>query len=86
MAGRLIRPPYVEPTTSIVYDTNDPEYEGWLTKQSMWLKVSSVVLELHVGLLSGSSPAYGYHMVPRWCWLLSKVTAIPSGLRRVSAA
>lgn len=41
MAGRaqLVRPPYVDPTTNIIYDTDRPEYEGWLTKQSMWLKV-----------------------------------------------
>jgi hypothetical protein len=36
----LARPPYVDPTTNIIYDTDSPEYEGWLTKQSMWLKVS----------------------------------------------
>jgi hypothetical protein len=41
MAGRahLARPPYVDPNTNIIYDTDRPEYEGWLTKQSMWLKV-----------------------------------------------
>jgi hypothetical protein len=40
-AGRshLARPPYVDPNTNIIYDTDNPEYEGWLTKQSMWLKV-----------------------------------------------
>ncbi|KAG7337818.1 PH domain containing protein [Nitzschia inconspicua] len=40
MAGRahLARPPYVDPNTNIIYDTDRPEYEGWLTKQSMWLK------------------------------------------------
>ena len=35
----LARPPYVDPNTNIIYDTDRPEYEGWLTKQSMWLKV-----------------------------------------------
>jgi hypothetical protein len=35
----LARPPYVDPNTNIIYDTDSPEYEGWLTKQSMWLKV-----------------------------------------------
>jgi hypothetical protein len=29
----------VDPNTNIIYDTDSPEYEGWLTKQSMWLKV-----------------------------------------------
>merc|ERR1719491_613042 len=36
--GRLARPPFVDPTTNIIYDTDNAEYEGWLTKQSMWLK------------------------------------------------
>lgn len=36
--SRLIRPPYVDPTTNICYDTDSPEFEGWITKQSMWLK------------------------------------------------
>mmetsp|Transcript_16257 Transcript_16257/g.45068 ORF Transcript_16257/g.45068 Transcript_16257/m.45068 type:complete len:204 (-) Transcript_16257:293-904(-) len=34
----LSRPPYVDPTTNIMYDTDNSEYEGWLTKQSVWLK------------------------------------------------
>jgi len=34
----LMRPPYVDPATNIIYDTDNAEYEGWLTKQSMWLK------------------------------------------------
>jgi len=37
--GRMMRPPFVDPATNIIYDTDNPEYEGWLTKQSMWLKV-----------------------------------------------
>ena len=36
---QLSRPPYVDPNTNIIYDTDQPEYEGFLTKQSMWLKV-----------------------------------------------
>lgn len=36
--SQLARPPYVDPTTNIIYDTDNPEYQGWLTKQSMWLK------------------------------------------------
>mmetsp|Transcript_22517 Transcript_22517/g.31755 ORF Transcript_22517/g.31755 Transcript_22517/m.31755 type:complete len:166 (+) Transcript_22517:149-646(+) len=32
------RAPYVDPNTQIVYQVNDAEVEGWLTKQSMWLK------------------------------------------------
>ena len=40
------RPPFVDPDTNIVYDTSNAEYEGWLTKQSAWLKVcvSSIFL------------------------------------------
>ena len=37
--SRLHRPPYVDPATNICYDTTESDYEGWLTKQSMWLKV-----------------------------------------------
>jgi hypothetical protein len=29
----------VDPNTNIIYDTDNPEYAGFLTKQSMWLKV-----------------------------------------------
>jgi hypothetical protein len=36
---RIVRPPYVDPQTTIIYDTDNAEYEGWLTKQSTWLKV-----------------------------------------------
>jgi hypothetical protein len=36
---RIMRPPYVDPNTNIIYDTDNPEYEGWLTKQSSWIKV-----------------------------------------------
>jgi hypothetical protein len=32
------RPPYVDPATGKSYDTSNPTTEGWLTKQSMWLK------------------------------------------------
>ncbi|GKY99181.1 hypothetical protein MPSEU_000873500 [Mayamaea pseudoterrestris] len=35
---RIMRPPYVDPTTNIIYDTDNAEYEGWLTKQSSWIK------------------------------------------------
>ena len=38
---QMARPPYVDPTTNIIYDTDNPEYQGYLTKQSMWLKVSN---------------------------------------------
>ncbi|KAI2506314.1 hypothetical protein MHU86_8144 [Fragilaria crotonensis] len=39
MSGmRLMRPHFVDPQTNIVYDTNSADYEGWLTKQSSWLK------------------------------------------------
>jgi hypothetical protein len=36
---RLARPPFVDPNTNIIYDTDNPEFQGYLTKQSMWLKV-----------------------------------------------
>ncbi len=32
------RPPYIDPTTGKSYDTTNPKNEGWLTKQSLWLK------------------------------------------------
>eukprot|EP00978_Attheya_sp_CCMP212_P000656 scaffold1307_cov30-Attheya_sp.AAC.2 len=38
----LVRPPYVDPTTNICYDTDSADYQGWLTKQSMWLKGSKL--------------------------------------------
>jgi len=37
-ARQLARPPYVDPNTNIIYECDNPEYQGWLTKQSMWLK------------------------------------------------
>jgi hypothetical protein len=40
------RPPFVDPDTNIVYDVNDPDYEGWLFKQSQWLKVLNFLLFL----------------------------------------
>lgn len=38
--SRLARPHWVDPTSNIIYDTNNADFEGWLTKQSMWLKVN----------------------------------------------
>lgn len=32
------RPQYRDPKTNDTYDTNNPNFEGWLTKQSVWLK------------------------------------------------
>lgn len=32
------RPPYVDPATGQKYDTSNSNFEGWLTKQSAWLK------------------------------------------------
>ena len=32
------RPPYFDPTTGMRYDTSNGSFEGWLTKQSEWLK------------------------------------------------
>jgi len=37
--SRLARPPYIDTTTGIAYDTDKAEFEGYLTKQSMWLRV-----------------------------------------------
>eukprot|EP00970_Alexandrium_tamarense_P012120 scaffold2748_cov193-Alexandrium_tamarense.AAC.28 len=36
--SRLMRPPYIDPDTGVAYDTDKGEYEGYLTKQSMWLR------------------------------------------------
>ena len=32
------RPPYFDPNTGTRYETTSPTVEGWLTKQSVWLK------------------------------------------------
>ena len=40
--SRLARPPYIDTTTGIAYDTDKAEFEGYLTKQSMWLRVRIV--------------------------------------------
>jgi hypothetical protein len=57
MSGiRLMRPHYVDPQSNIVYDTNNADFEGWLTKQSAWLKVSTdffqndVIFAMHFSL------------------------------------
>jgi hypothetical protein len=39
---RLMRPHFVDPQTNIVYDTNSADFEGYLTKQSTWLKVCTL--------------------------------------------
>mmetsp|Transcript_25006 Transcript_25006/g.45222 ORF Transcript_25006/g.45222 Transcript_25006/m.45222 type:complete len:166 (-) Transcript_25006:694-1191(-) len=36
--SRLTRPPFIDPTTGIAYDTANSEFEGYLAKQSMWLR------------------------------------------------
>lgn len=41
--GRLIRPPFIDPATGIAYDTSNSEFEGYLTKQSLWLRVGFIV-------------------------------------------
>uniref|UniRef100_A0A7S2LSC0 PH domain-containing protein n=1 Tax=Leptocylindrus danicus TaxID=163516 RepID=A0A7S2LSC0_9STRA len=38
MANRIGRPPYFDPVTNIRFDTDCAEFEGWLTKQSAWVK------------------------------------------------
>ena len=40
--SRLARPPYIDTTTGIAYDTDKAEFEGYLTKQSMWLRVRRI--------------------------------------------
>ena len=42
-----MRPHYIDKETNIVYDTNNSDFEGWLTKQSMWLKASSCCYRRH---------------------------------------
>lgn len=34
----MSRRSYVDPNTGVKYDTSNPDYQGWLTKQSQWLK------------------------------------------------
>lgn len=29
---------FTDPATNVTYDVRDPDYAGWLTKQSRWLK------------------------------------------------
>ncbi len=41
LRSMMSRPPYVDPNTNIIYETDNAEYEGFLTKQSMWLRVST---------------------------------------------
>ncbi|KAL7489191.1 hypothetical protein ACHAW6_014761 [Cyclotella cf. meneghiniana] len=36
--SRLMRPPFIDPTTGVAYDTDKGDFEGYLTKQSMWLR------------------------------------------------
>ena len=40
--SRLARPPFIDATTGIAYDTDKAEFEGYLTKQSMWLRVRRI--------------------------------------------
>ena len=44
--NRLARPPYIDTTTGIAYDTDKAEFEGYLTKQSMWLRVRIIFVLL----------------------------------------
>lgn len=38
MASVGARKPYVDPQTGMKYETTNPDFHGWLTKQSSWLK------------------------------------------------
>ena len=51
--GRLTRPPFIDPTTGIAYDCSNSEFEGHLTKQSMWLRVSEKFhyVQVHVRVI-----------------------------------
>jgi hypothetical protein len=37
MAG-IRRPAFHDPATGLSHECNDPNFEGWLWKQSLWLK------------------------------------------------
>jgi hypothetical protein len=59
--SRLMRPPYIDPTTGVAYDTDKGDYEGYLTKQSMWLRVrSSLSYEYLVWLVVWTHALYFY--------------------------
>lgn len=34
----MSRKPYVDPQSGLRYETDNPDFQGWLTKQSAWLK------------------------------------------------
>ena len=34
----MSRPAFIDPQTGATYDTNNANFEGYLTKQSEWLK------------------------------------------------
>lgn len=36
--SRITRPPFVDQATNKSHDTNNPSIEGWMSKQSTWLK------------------------------------------------
>ena len=44
--SRVNRPHYFDPITSIRFDTDCAEFEGWLTKQSAWVKVCITMIYL----------------------------------------
>lgn len=59
MSGdRIIRAPFIDPITGVAYDTNNSEFEGYLTKQSLWLRVSLyVTVASVVPFLVSTAPA-----------------------------
>ena len=63
--GRIIRAPFIDPVTGIAYDTNNSEFEGYLTKQSLWLRVSLyVTVASVVPFLVSTAPAIDvYHAI-----------------------
>ena len=34
----MSRPPFTDPNSGEKFDTTSPNFEGWLTKQSVWMK------------------------------------------------
>jgi hypothetical protein len=36
--AHITRPPYLDPSTGLRFDCNTPDFTGYLTKQSAWLK------------------------------------------------
>lgn len=64
--GRLLRPPFIDPATGIAYDTSNSEFEGYLTKQSLWLRVSTIYVCIYPYSLCSSSAYRLFQCVSLW--------------------